>query len=95
MATIRSTQIGQYLTVKKIAQIYGNNTAIQFLTNHTNRGSYPKIEDPNLILQVGTRVQVIGKEKANTKYLESYVTVVDDRNNEFDIFASNLKRHFE
>lgn len=97
MASIRSTQIGQYLTVKKIAQIYGNNPIIQFLTNHTNRpgSNYPKIEDPNFILEVGSRVKVIGKGKADTKYRQSYVTVIDDRNNEFDIFASDLKRHFE
>ena len=95
MASIRSTQIGQYLTVKKIAQIYGHNPKIQFLTNHTNRGNYPKVEDPDLILQIGLRVQVIGKGKGNTKYRESYVTVIDNRNNEFDIFASDLKRHFE
>jgi len=97
MASIRSTQVGQYLTVKKTAQIYGNNSAIKFLTNYSNRSGaiYPKVEDPNLILQIGLRVQVIGKGKGNTKYRESYVTVIDNRNNEFDIFASDLKRFFE
>ena len=97
MASIRSTQIGSILTVKKIAQVYGHNPKIQFLTNHTSHpaSSYPKVEDPNLILQIGLRVQVIGKGKGNTKYRESYVTVIDNRNNEFDIFASDLKRHFE
>ena len=97
MASIRSTQVGQHLTVKKIAQIYGNNPHIQFLTNHTNRpgSNYPKVEDPNCILEVGTKVKVLSKGKAETKYRQSYVTVIDDRNNEFDIFASDLKRHFE
>ena len=95
MTSIRSTQVGQYLTVKKIAQICGHNPKIQFLTSHTNRGSYPKEEDLNRILDKGMRVQVIGKGKANTKYCESYVTVIDNRNNEFDIFASSLKKHFE
>ena len=97
MPTIRSTQIGQFLTVKKIAQVSGHNPKIQFLTNHTNRGNYPKEEDPDRILEVGSKVQVIGKGKANTKYRQSYVTVcfTDHRNNEFDIFASDLKRHFE
>ena len=97
MASIRSTQVGQFLTVKKVAQVYGSNPKIQFLTNHTNRpgSNYPKVEDPNKILDVGMKVQVIGKGKAQTKYRQSYVTVIDDRNNEFDIFASDLKRHFE
>ena len=96
MTSIRSTQVGQHLVVKKIAQIYGNNPKIQFLTNHTNRpgSSYPKVEDPNCILTVGTQVEVIGKGKANTKYRESYVTVIDNRNNQFDIFASDLRKHF-
>ena len=97
MASIRSTQDGQFLTVKKIAQIYGSNPELQFLTNHTSHpaSSYPKIEDPNRILEVGSKVRVLSKGKAQTKYRQSYVTVVDHRNNEFDIFASDLKRHFE
>ena len=97
MASIRSTQVGQYLTVIKIAQIYGNNPKIQFLTNHTDHryGNYPKVKDPNLILPVGTQVQVIGKGRANTKYSESYVTVIDHRNNQFDIFSSDLRKHFQ
>jgi len=97
MASIRSTQVGQQLTVKKIAQIYGNNPKIQFLTSHTNHqyGNYPKAKDPNLILPIGTQVQVIGKGRANTKYSESYVTVIDHRNNQFDIFSSDLRKHFQ
>ena len=97
MASIRSTQVGQHLTVKKVAQVYGSNPKIQFLTNHTSHpaSNYPKVEDPNLILQVGSRVQVIGKGRANTKYRESYVTVIDNRKNQFDIFASDLRKHFE
>ena len=95
MASIRSTQVGQYLTVKKIAQIYGNNSSLKFLTSYSDRGSYPKTDDPNDILEKGMRVKVVSKGKGNTKYRESYVTVVDNRNNEFDIFASNLKKHFE
>ena len=97
MASIRSTQVGQFLTVKKIAQVSGHNPKIQFLTNHTSHpaSNYPKEEDPNRILEVGSKVQVVGKGKAHTKYRQSYVTVVDHRNNEFDIFASDLKRHFE
>jgi len=97
MASIRSTQIGQFLTVKKIAQVSGHNPKIQFLTNHTSHpaSNYPKEEDPNRILEVGMKVKVLSKSKAQTKYRQSYVTVVDHRNNEFDIFASDLKRHFE
>ena len=97
MASIRSTQIGSILTVKKIAQVSGHDPKIQFLTNHTNHpaSNYPKEEDPNRILEVGTKVKVLSKGKAHTKYSQSYVTVIDDRNNEFDIFAPDLKRHFE
>ena len=97
MASIRSAQIGNILIVKKIAQVSGHNPKIQFLTNHTSHpaSNYPKEEDPNRILEVGMKVQVIGKGKAQTKYRQSYVTVIDNRNNEFDVFASDLKRHFE
>ena len=99
MASIRSTQVGQFLTVKKIAQVSGHNPKIQFLTNHTSHpaSNYPKEEDPNRILEVGSKVKVLSKGKAQTKYRQSYVTVcfTDHRNNEFDIFASDLKRHFE
>lgn len=97
MASIRSTQVGQFLTVKKVAQVYGSNPNIQFLTNHTNHlaSNYPKVEDPNRILEVGMKVKVLSKSKAQTKYRQSFVTVIDHRNNEFDIFASDLKRHFE
>ena len=97
MASIRTVQVGQYIEIKKIAQIYGNNPAMQFLTNHTNSpyGSYPKIKDPNKILTEGMKLQVIGKGKSQTKYRESYVTVIDNRKNTFDIMSSDLRKFFK
>ena len=41
------------------------------------------------------KVQVIGKGKAQTKYNEAYVTVIDDRKNMFDVMSSDLRRFFE
>ncbi len=97
MASIRTIQVGQYIEIKKIAQIYGNNDDMHYLTLHTNSpyGSYPKTEDPNEILTVGMKVQVIGKGKSNTKYRESYVTVIDDRKNTFDVMSSDLRKFFK
>ena len=96
MASIRTVQVGQYIEIKKIAQIYGNNPVMQFLTAHTNSpyGSYPKINDPNKILTIRMKVQVIGKGKAQTRYNESYVTVIDDRKNIFDVMSSDLRKFF-
>jgi|11_taG_2_1085331.scaffolds.fasta_scaffold20588_6 hypothetical protein len=97
MASIRTIQVGQYIEIKKIAQIYGNNSAMQFLTTHTNSpyGSYPKEEDPNRILTKGMKVQVIGKGKSQTKYRESYITVIDNRKNTFDVMSSDLRKFFK
>ena len=93
MASIRTTNIGDTLTIKKIAQIYGHHPDGRFLTNHSNHAfsSYPKIDNPRRILQVNTTLNVIGKGKAETKYRESYVTV---KHNQyvFDIMASDLRR---
>ena len=97
MASIRTVQVGQYIEIKKIAQIYGNNKDIKYLTIYTNSpyGSYPKTEDPNKILTVGMKAQVIGKGKSNTKYSESYITVIDDRQNTFDVMSSDLRKFFK
>ena len=97
MTSIRTIQVGQHIEIKKIAQIYGNNPAMQFLTNHTNSPyrNYPKINDPNKILNVGMKLKVIDKCKAQTKYRESYVTVTDERKNTFDIMSSDLRKFFK
>ena len=93
MASIRTTNINDVLTIKKVAQIYGHHPQMRFLTNHSNHPdcSYPKVQNHNDILKSGTQLKVIGKGKAQTKYRESYVTVIHD-NQEFDIFASDLRR---
>ena len=91
MASIRTTNINDVLTIKKVAQIYGHHPQKRFLTNHSNHPdcSYPKVQNPNDILNVGTQLTVIGKGKAQTKYRESYVTVIHNHQ-QFDIFSSEL-----
>ena len=93
MASIKTTKINDTLTIKKTAQIYGHNPQKRFLTNHTNHSDcpYPKIQNPNDILKVGTQLKVINKGKPQTKYRESYVTVIHN-NQQFDIFSSDLRR---
>ena len=96
MASIRKTNIGDTLTIKKLSQIYGHHPDLRFLTNHSSHPdcSYPKISDPQYIVQPGTKVAVIGKGKAQTKFRESYVTVVHNQHT-FDIQASDLRRFCE
>ena len=96
MASIRTTNVGDTLTIKKIAQIYGHNPNGRFLTNHSSHpySSYPKISDSQYIIQPGTKLAVIGKGPAETKFRESYVTVVHNQH-EFDIMASDLRRFCE
>ena len=88
MASIKTTKIGDTLTIKKIAQRYSN-----VLTNHTNSpyGQYPKVTNPDDILTVGTQLKVVAKGAAQTKWAQSYVTVTH-KGSEFDIFASDLRK---
>ena len=88
MASIRSTQIGDTLEIKKIAQCYSN-----ILTNHTDHpgSNYGKTNNPNEILPVGTQLKVLDKGKAPTKWRQSYVTVAY-KGKQFDILASDLRR---
>ena len=93
MASIRSTQIGDTLEIKKISQVYGHHKDRLFLTNHSSHpySSYPKETNSLRIVQPGTKIAVIAKGKAQTKYAESFVTVVHN-NLIFDIMASDLRR---
>lgn len=93
MASIRKTQIGDTLETKKICQIYGHHPDLRFLTNHSSHpySAYPKVSDAQYIVQPGTKLAVINKGTAETKYKESYVTVVHNQHT-FDIFASDLRR---
>lgn len=93
MASIRTTQIGDTIEIKKIAQIYGHHPDGRFLTNHSSHPdcSYPKLNDPQYIIQPGTKLAVINKGKAEIKFRESYVTVVHNQHT-FDIMASDLRR---
>ena len=93
MASIRTTKIGDTLTIKKIAQIYGHHPDGKFLTNHSSHpdSSYPKLNDPQYILQPGTKLPVIYKGSSQTKFRESYVTVVHNQH-KFDIMSSDLRR---
>ena len=89
MASIRTTQIGDILEIKKISQCYSN-----ILTNHSDSPycQYPKTTNPNEILPVGTQLKVLDKGKADTKWSQSYVTVKHN-GKEFDILASDLRRY--
>ena len=88
MASIRTTQIGDILEIKKIAQCYS-----RILTNHSDHPdcNYPKTTNPDEILPVGTQLKVLDKGKAQTKWAQSYVTV-SHKGKEFDILASDLRR---
>ena len=94
MASIRKTNVGDTLEIKKICQIYGHNPDVRFLTNHSSHPecAYPKLSDPQYIVQPGTKLAVIDKGPAETKYRQSYVTVVHNQH-EFDIMASDLRRY--
>ena len=93
MASIRTTKIGDTIEIKKVAQIYGHRIGAMFLTNHSSSPycRYPKLSDSEYIIQPGTKLAVIYKGKAETKFRESYVTVVHNQH-EFDIMASDLRR---
>ena len=93
MASIRTTNVGDTIEIKKICQIYGHNPNLRFLTNHSSHPdcSYPQISDAQYIVQPGTKLAVIAKGKAQTKYRQSFVTVVHNQH-KFDIFASDLRR---
>ena len=92
MASIRKTKVGDTLTIKKIAQIYGFTNYL-FMTNHSDHplSTYPKLSDPRKILPPGTKLVVIDKGKAETKYKLSYVTVKHVTIT-FDIMADCLRR---
>ena len=94
MASIRTTNIGDTITTKKISQIYGSNK-LKFLTKFSThpRFIYPMTINPQHILQPGTTLEVVAKGKASTKYSESYVTV-SHNNIMFDIFSSELRNLF-
>ena len=96
MASIRTTNVGDTITISKLAQIYGHHPETRFLTNHSDHPdcSYPKISDDECIIQPGTKLAVINKGKAETKYRQSYVTVVHNQH-KFDIMASDLRRFCE
>lgn len=92
MASIRTTKVGDTLTIKKIAQIYGFTNYL-FMTNHSDHpfSMYPKLSDPRKILPPGTKLVVVDKGKANTKYKLSYVTVKHGTVT-FDILSDRLRR---
>ena len=86
MASIRTTHVGSTLTIKKIAQwsgISGHCT----LQNHSDHPycPYPKTNDPNKILTVGTKLSVIYKGKRETKWSESFDIEVKYIGDDFNI----------
>ncbi len=91
MASIRTTNIGDTLIIKKIAQFYA-----KILTNYSNHPycRYPMTTNPDHILHVGTQLTVIDKGPAQTKWNESYVTVMH-KGKQFDIRSSDLRRFCE
>jgi hypothetical protein len=95
MASIRTTRVGDVIEIKKTCQIYGSHKDRLFLTNHSNHPlcQYPKITDASQILRPGTKVVVVAKGKAETKYSCSFVSVVHNGIT-FDIFSDMLPRFF-
>jgi hypothetical protein len=90
MASIRTTNIGDTLTIKKTSQIFGFSPSRLHLTSHHANSAYGKASDKSKILQPGAKLKVINKGKAETKYRESYVTVTYNQYT-FDIMASYLR----
>jgi hypothetical protein len=90
MASIRSTKVGDTLTIKKTSQIFGFNPQRLHLTSHHANSAYGLASDPSKILQPGANLTVISKGNAETKYRESYVTVTYNQYT-FDIMASYLR----
>lgn len=90
MASIRSTKIGDTLTIKKTSQIFGFSPQRLHLTSHHTNSAYGLASDPSKILHPGANLTVISKGKAKTKYSESYVTVTYNQYT-FDIMASYLR----
>ena len=90
MASIRTTNIGDTLTIKKTSQIFGFSSSRLHLTSHHANSAFGKASDPNKILNPGAQLTVVGKGKAQTKYKESYVTVSYNQYT-FDIMSSYLK----
>ena len=91
MASIRTTNVGDTLTIKKIAQCCS-----PILTNHSSHPDCPhaKANDVNHILEVGTELTVLDKGPAQTKWAQSYVTVCY-KGKDFDILAKDLRRYCE
>jgi hypothetical protein len=93
MTSIRTTQIGDTLEIKKITQISGHHKDYLFLTNHSDNPNcpYPKTTNISRIVHPGTKVAVIAKGRPQDKYNESFITVVHN-NLIFDIRSSDLRR---
>ena len=89
MASIRTTQIGDILTIKKTAQCCS-----KVLSNHHALSPYGKTSNEDYILPVGTQLKVLDKGKPETKWRQSYVTV-SYKDKEFDILASDLRKFCE
>ena len=93
MVSIKNIKVGDTLTIKKIAQLYDVDKNGHILTGHTNHPycPYPKTTNSKKILTVDTKLKVVAKGKAQTKYATSYATAVYN-NIQFDIFSTDLKR---
>jgi hypothetical protein len=86
------------LTVKKMAQVYGD-TGNHFLTtrprHHNNPyfySPYPIMSDPARILPVGTTLQILSHGQAQTRYSTAYITVLSSTGFTFDILARDIGR---
>tara|TARA_B100001057_G_C22849779_1_gene950516 strand:+ start:515 stop:790 length:276 start_codon:yes stop_codon:yes gene_type:complete len=91
MASIRTINIGDTLTIKKIAQCCS-----PILTNHSSHPDCPYTKTNNVdhILEVGTQLTVLDKGPHQTKWAQSYVTV-KHKDKSFDILAKDLRRYCE
>ncbi len=89
MASIRTTQIGDILEIKKECAI-SNLSAYAFLKPSHPLSPYG-VANLNDIIPPGTQLTVTFKGLPNTKYRQSYVTV-DCNGKTFDIFANYLRR---
>ena len=87
------------LTIKKLAQVYGDNPSRYSLTtrprHHNNPyfySPYPIEPDPARILPVGTTLQILSIGPANTQYSTAYITVLSSTGFTFNILAPDICR---
>jgi hypothetical protein len=97
VASIQNINIGDSIVVNKKCAI-SSLSALRFLHSAHPNSSYGETTNPDILLAPNDKLIVIGKGKRQTKYAQSYITckiitaATSTYQNEFDIFADDIKR---